>query len=98
MRTHVLSDVYREQNPITKEYTYKYKTGSNASSRLDYFLVDQEVAAFTTKTSIEPIILPFDHSEITIPVDFDKVLRGPVFWKLNNSHLKSDGFKKNDQT
>ena len=94
MRTHVLSDVYREQNPITKEYTYKNKTGSNASSRLDYFLVDQEVAAFTTKTSIEPITRPFDHSEITIPVDFDKVLRGPVFWKLNNSHLESDGFKK----
>ena len=94
MRTHALSDVYREQNPTTTEFTYKDKTGTRVSSRLDYFLVDQEAATYTTKTTIKPITHPFDHSEITITVDFDKVMRGPGFWKFNNSHLENEYFKK----
>ena len=94
MRTHSLSDVYREQNPTTSEYTFKDRAGSNTHSRLDYFLVDQETASYTTKTSIEPITYPFDHSEITITVDYDTVMRGPGFWKFNNSHLESNIFKE----
>ena len=94
MRTHTLSDVYREQSPASSEYTYKDRAGSNTYSRLDYFLVDQETASFTTKASIEPITSPFDHSEITMTVDFDMVMRGPGFWKFNNSHLESDRFKE----
>ena len=27
-------------------------------------------------------------------MDFDKVMRGPGFWKFNNSHLESDRFKE----
>ena len=42
--------------------------------------MDHETASYTTKASIEPITIPFDHSEITITVDFDKVERGPGFW------------------
>ena len=49
MRTHTLSDIYREQNPTTKEYTYKDRAGTTTESRLDYFIVDQETASFTTK-------------------------------------------------
>ena len=94
MRIHSLSDVYREQNPTTSEYTFKDRVGSNTHSRLDYFLVDQETASYTTKTSIEPITHPFDHSEITITLDYDTVMRGPGFWKFNNSHLESDSFKE----
>ena len=89
MRTHNLSDIYREQNPTKREFTYKAKTGNKISSRLDYFIVDQEAAINTTKAAIEPIADPFDHSEITITVDFDKIMRGPGFWKFNNSHLEN---------
>ena len=70
------------------------KTGTRVSSRLDYFLVDQEAATYTTKSTIEPITHPFDHSEITITVDLDKVMRGPGFWKFNSSHLENEYFKK----
>ena len=49
MKTHTLSDIYREQNPTTKEYTYKDRAGKKTESRLDYFIVDQETASFTTK-------------------------------------------------
>ena len=94
MRTHNLVDIYREQNPTKREFTYKDKTGNNTSSRLDYFIVDQEVAINTTKADIEPITDPYDHSEITITVDFDKIMRGPGFWKLNNSHLENEYLKK----
>ena len=94
MRTHNLSDIYREQNPTKREFTYKAKTGNTISSRLDYFIVDQEAAINTTKAAIEPIADPFDHSEITITVDFDKIMRGPGFWKFNNSHLENTYFKQ----
>ena len=94
MRTHNLSDVYREQNPTKREFTYKDNSGNNVSSRLDYFIVDQEAAINTIKATIEPITDPFDHSEITITVDFDKIMRGPGFWKLNNSHLENEFFKR----
>ena len=77
-----------------REFTYTDKTGTRVSSRLDYFLVDQEAATYTTKSTKEPITHPFDHSEITITVDFDKVMRGPGFWKLNNPHLENEYFKK----
>ena len=94
IRTHSLIDIYREANPTAREYTYKDRAGTTTESRLDYFIVDQETAAYTTKTSIEPITTPFDHSEITMIVDFDKVMRGPGFWKFNNSHLESNRFKE----
>ena len=94
MRTHNLSDIFREQNPTKREFTYNDNTGHNNSSRLDYFIVDQETAVNTTSATIEPITEPFDHSEITITLDFDKVTRGQGFWKFNNSHLENEFFKR----
>ena len=94
MRTHNLSDVYREQNPSKREFTYKDNSGHRVSSRLDYFIVDQEAALNTINATIEPITDPFDHSEITITVDFDKIKRGQGFWKFNNSHLENEYFKR----
>ena len=67
---------------------------SKTESSLDYFIVDQETASYTTKTTIEPITFPFDHSEVTLTVDFDKILREPGFWKFNNSHLQRERFKE----
>ena len=52
------------------------------------------MAINTTKADIELITDPYDHSKITITVDFDKIMRGPGFWKLNNSHLENEYFKK----
>ena len=55
-------------------------------------MVDQETAAHTNHAKIENICTPFDHLQITIEIDFDKVMRGPGYWKLNNSHLKNEDF------
>ena len=43
---------------------------------------------------MEPITFPFDHSEVTLTVDFDKVMRKPGFWKFINSHLQNERFKE----
>ena len=79
MRTLNLTDIYREQNPTKREFTSMDKTGIRVSSRMDYFIVDQEAATHTKKSAIEPITHPFDHSKITITVDFDKIMREPGF-------------------
>ena len=90
MRLHSLIDIYRDTNKDSNTYTYKDKTGAPYQmSRIDYFLVDQETGAYTTKAKIEEICHPFDHSQITLEVDFYKVMRGPGFWKFNNYHLEN---------
>ena len=94
MRIHSLVDIYRELNKEAREHTYKDKTGSNQMSRIDYFIVDQETAAYTNSAKIEEITYPFDHSQITLEIDFDKVMRGPGYWKLNNSHLENQDYIK----
>ena len=55
--------------------------------------MDQETGSYTTKAQIEEICQPFDHSQITLEVDFDKVMRGPGFWKFN-SHLENPSYIK----
>ena len=85
MRIHSLVDIYRQLNEQSSEYTFKDKRGTNQQSRLDFFLTDIETAAHTNKATIDPIIQPFDHSEIVLEIDFDKVMRGKGNWKLNNS-------------
>ena len=63
-------------------------------SRIDYFLVDQETGAYTNSAKIEEITQPFDHSQITLEIDFDKVMREPGYWKFNNSHLENPTYIK----
>ena len=94
MIIHSLMDIYRDINKESLSYTYKDKTGTPYQmSRIDYFLVDQETGSYTTKAQIEEICQPFDHSQITLEVDFDKVMRGPGFWKFN-SHLENPSYIK----
>ena len=85
-------DIYRQLNEQSTEFTFKDKRGKNQQSRLDFFLTDPETAAHTNSALIYPINNPFDHSEITLEIDFDKVMRGKGNWKLNNSHLKNKDF------
>ena len=40
IRTHSLSDIYREENPTINAFTYKDRTGTKTKSKLDYFIVD----------------------------------------------------------
>ena len=86
---HSLIDIYRGEKLQKKEYTYLDKTGAKQPSIINYFLVDQETAAHTNNAKIKNICTPFEHSQITIEIYFDKVLRGPGYWKLNNSHIKN---------
>ena len=82
----------------SKKIDFKDKRGTNQQSRLDFFLTDIETAAHTNKAIIYPITQPFDHSEIALEIDFDKVMRGKGNWKLNNSHLKNKDFIKHIRT
>ena len=87
--------IYTDSNKDSLSYTYKDNTGAPYQmSRIDNFLVDQETGAYTTKEKIEEICNPFDNAQITLEVDFDKVIRGPGFWKLNNLHLENPSYLK----
>ena len=92
MRVHSLVYIYRQLNEHSSEFTFRDKRGKNQQSRLDFFLINIETAAHTNKAMIHPITEPFDHSEIALDINFDKVMRGKGNWKQNNSHLKNKDF------
>ena len=89
MRLHTLINIYRDTNKDSHTYTYRDKTGAPYQmSRIDYFLVDQETGAYTTKAKIEEICHLIDHSQKTLELCFDKVIRGPGLWKFNLENPK----------
>ena len=87
-----LLDVYRELNPDGQEKTWRAwnKSGKKADkeARLDYFIVDTSLASFTQLVGVSgPFTSAFDHRPIILNVDFNKVERGPGYWKFNNAML-----------
>ena len=66
------------------------KAGKRAEkeARLDYFLVDTSLASFVELVGVaSPFTTSFDHRPVMMKIDFNKVSRGPGYWKFNNSML-----------
>ena len=80
-----LVDIWREQHPDTKRYTWR-KTGHAQRARLDFFLTSLSLIPFVDKSDIIPGI-DSDHSIIALDIDFSRFQRGAGFFKFNNSLL-----------
>ena len=88
-----LLDIYRELNPEGKEKTWrtwnKSRKRADKEARLDYFIVDTGLASFTQLVGVSgPYTTEFDHRPIILNIDFNKVKRGPGYWKFNNAMLE----------
>ena len=88
-----LLDIYRELNPEGKEKTWrtwnKNRKRADKEARLDYFIVDTGLASFTQLVGVSgPYTTEFDHRPIILNIDFNKVKRGPGYWKFNNAMLE----------
>ena len=55
------------------------------ASRIEFWLVSEDVCHYVKKTCIKPIALCPDHCAVTITILVDNTWRGPGYWKLNNS-------------
>ena len=80
-----LVDIWRDRNPGERKYTWR---GRNSKmSRLDYFLVSEDIAEITCNTSIKPGYRT-DHSLISIEISLINQQKGRGTWKFNNSLLQ----------
>ena len=69
-----------------KRYTWRQPTPLKMS-RLDFFLISEELLNFTTSTDILPGYRT-DHSIVTAQFSLNDLPKGKSYWKFNNSLLK----------
>ena len=81
-----LKDIWRIQHPEKQQYTWQSNTKLVIFSRLDYFLLSENITNYIIKTQIKPGYNS-DHSLVSIEIDFVKLDRGPGVFKMNNSVL-----------
>ena len=92
-----LLDIYRELHPTGSDKTCrawnKARRKADKEARLNYFIVDTGLASFVQLVGVSaPFTSSFDHRPVILNVDFNKVDRGPGYWKFNNSRLEEPEF------
>ena len=81
-----LADVWRENNPESRRYTWRKPTPLK-QSRLDYFLLSEYLYWYFEDADILPGYRS-DHSMVTLVLKFGKNEKKNTFWKFNSSLLK----------
>ena len=85
MANYNLLDIFRMLNPDKNTFTWR-KFNSNKQSRLDYFLVSEDllndIKEVETKSKYKS-----DHSPVILSINKNNFQRDRTFWKFNNSLL-----------
>ena len=81
-----LADIWREDNPECRRYTWRKKNPLK-QSRLDYFLLSDYLFWYFESTDILPGYRS-DHSMVTLTLSFGEKINVKTFWKFNSSLLK----------
>ena len=90
-----LQDPWRLQNPTTRIYTWH--NSRKQQSRLDYFLVSEEMLNIINSTQITPGYRS-DHSIVQLIIKLSEQKKGPGLWKFNNSLLNDHNYVKEIKT
>jgi len=84
MDLYELVDIWRILNPDIEKFTFRQKTPL-IQTRLDYFLISNNIQDFIVKTDIVPSIRS-DHSAVIIYIKhLQDQSRGSGHWKFNSS-------------
>ena len=78
-----LTDAWRALHQNKKQYTWHSNNKPPIFCRLDFFLISNNLLNFTTKCNINTGYKS-DHSIVTININFNKMIKGPGYFKLNN--------------
>ena len=92
INTNNLIDVWRVQHPNAQKFTWHSNTKPVIYSRLDYFLITDNIINSINKSEIK-VGYNTDHSIITLNMDFIKIDKGPGFFKINNSILLQNEYQ-----
>ena len=88
-----LVDIWRVQHQKEKRFTWVKTRPRIVWSRIDYFLVSNNMLNLQIKADIVPCILS-DHSAIVLEFELGLGRRGPGIWKLNDTYLDDELFVK----
>lgn len=91
MNTHDLVDIWREKNPLVKNFTWSSNITPGIHCRLDYFLISRHIDHSVEDVAFSPG-LQSDHSFISFSFHTHSVKRGPGFWKINNSLMNDPNY------
>lgn len=90
-----VSDMWRENNPLTKQYTWvKINNGRVSGARLDRIYVSQNVKNRVVHTAIIPTSLS-DHKFITVECTLVNRIHKSYYWHFNNKLLEDKHFCEN---
>ena len=84
--THNLIDIWREKYPDSRKYTWHSSHKPPIFSRLDNFLVSENVKIFVVSCD-HLLSFKSDHCPVLVTLDLSQHSRGPGYFKLNNSLL-----------
>ena len=86
-----LVDIQRVRHPQLRKYSYVSKA-LKLKSRIDFFLVAQNLTRFVKKSDIYPSVAP-DHQAIYMSLSWrNETPRGPGLWKFNNTLLDDEQY------
>ena len=94
MRSENLIDIWREQHPDEKIFTWYRRNPSLVMTRLDYFLVTNTLARLIDSSRIQ-VCYVSDHSLIDIKIEIANSVKGRSFWRLNTSILNDPEYREN---
>lgn len=87
-----LAEIWRKLNPDKLEYSC-YSGIHKSRSRIDYFLVSQELVSKIKKCWYDCIVIS-DHSPISMSVHMEKLQQSPPSWRLQVRWLQNPEFVK----
>ncbi len=96
MSNNELYDIYRVRHPGKKQFTWHSHHRPPIFCRLDYFLISANLLNVVTECGIIPGFLS-DHSAITLLLNLGGTVKGPGYFKLNNSILLQPEYKQKVQ-
>lgn len=88
-----LVDIWRMKNKQKVQFTWK-RQSLNEASRLDYFLIQNDVITSVVSSDIRPAqISKTSHLSVSLKLKLCEQTRGSGLWKINNSMLKDEDYK-----
>ena len=74
---------------------FQKKNSQNEASRIDFFLISNELRQRIINSDIRPaIIKSTDHMAVSLKLNIESTVKGPGYWKLNNTLLQDTTYKE----
>ena len=90
-----MTDIWRDRNPESKQYTWHRAKPRYIASRIDYCLVNMTLCAWMTQITILPSYKS-DHLAIFLDIQPFGMQKGRGLWKMNSQILYEIDYVKFD--